>query len=92
MLGPPLGRAVLVCPGVPRPAYVGPQKALRGCSEEWNLKELKRQSISSLTAGYKILGRSLNTADLRAEEGRSRTHFLLAMLYAISNRQFFLYE
>jgi hypothetical protein len=34
MLGPPLGCAVLVCPGMPRPAYVGPQKALRGFFEE----------------------------------------------------------
>jgi hypothetical protein len=33
LLVPTLGRAVLVCTAVPRPAYVGPQKALRGCSE-----------------------------------------------------------
>jgi hypothetical protein len=54
MLGPPLGRAVLVCPGVPRPAYVGPQKALRGCSEEERtatndrLQRLTREGLNQL--------------------------------------------
>jgi hypothetical protein len=31
--GPTVGRAVLVCPGMPRPAYVDPQTAVLGHSE-----------------------------------------------------------
>jgi hypothetical protein len=53
MPGPPLGRAVLVCPGVPRPAYVGPQKALRGCSEEEEIPALggRKNTTSGISKG-----------------------------------------
>jgi hypothetical protein len=53
MLGPPLGRAVLVCPRVPRPAYVGPQKALRGFSEVRRIRDVRlwlpRVMLDSIT-------------------------------------------
>jgi hypothetical protein len=43
---PTLGRAMLGCTAVPRPAYVGPQKALRGCSEDSSDKTAAARAIA----------------------------------------------